>query len=144
MIPVRPVYVYGLSASLMLGAAVLSLGHLPMPLGVAQSAPASSKTAERPAIKALAAHLKRTGVKMYGTYWCPYCKRQKKILGETVFRSIQYIECDAQGANPQPQRCVKANIESVPTWEIKGQFYPGEKTLRELAVLSGYKGSTQF
>lgn len=93
---------------------------------------------------ALASHLKQIGAKFYGTYWCPYCNKQKEMFGQEAFRPINYIECDPKGKNPQPDLCQQANINGFPTWEIKGQYYPGMLTLQELANLSGYKGDRPF
>jgi hypothetical protein len=54
------------------------------------------------------------------------------------------VECDPQGKNPRPNLCQAAGIQSFPTWEIKGKQYQGEKTLAELADLSGYQGDRKF
>ncbi len=80
---------------------------------------------------------------MYGTYWCPYCSRQKEMFKDAV-KKLQIIECDPQGENAQPQVCMQANVSSYPTWEINGQLYRGMRPLEELAVLSNYKGSMDF
>ena len=62
-----------------------------------------------------------------------------KLLAE-----IDYVECDPQGKNPQREACMAAGIQSFPTWEINGEFYPGTKTLAELAELSDYQGNKEF
>jgi glutaredoxin len=80
---------------------------------------------------------------MYGTFWCPYCNRQKELFGAAVDR-LQLIECDPKGANAQPDACAKANVSSYPSWEVNGQIYRGMQSLEELAALSGYRGPTQF
>jgi len=92
---------------------------------------------------ALASHLEQIGAKMYGAYWCPYCKKQKELFGEAV-SEINYIECDAKGENPQPELCRSAGVRGFPSWEINGQLHPGLHTLEELADLSGYQGSRKF
>ncbi|MBF2026947.1 MAG: hypothetical protein IGS48_09300 [Oscillatoriales cyanobacterium C42_A2020_001] len=94
-------------------------------------------------ISALAAHLKKTGAKMYGAYWCPYCTRQMEMFG-AAFRSIDYVECDPRGKNPRPELCKAAKIQGYPTWEINGKFYPGVQSFEELAEASNYKGSRKF
>ena len=43
-----------------------------------------------------------------------------------------YIECDKEGFNEQYNVCKSKKIPGFPTWEIKGKFYPGEKSLAEL------------
>jgi glutaredoxin len=93
---------------------------------------------------ALASHLKQVDAKFYGTYWCPYCHKQKELLGEQAMKQVNYIECDEKGKNPRPDLCQKANIKSLPTWEIKGQQYPGMLSLKELADASDYKGERNF
>lgn len=92
---------------------------------------------------ALALHLQEIGAKMYGAYWCPYCKKQKQVFGK-AFDEINYIECDPKGENPQPGLCRNAGIAGFPTWEIKDQLYPGLHSLEELADLSDYQGERDF
>lgn len=93
---------------------------------------------------ALATHLKQIGAKFYGTYWCPYCNKQKQLFGLQAFSQINYIECDEKGKNGRPDLCIKANISGYPTWQIKGQLYPGLQSLQSLADLSGYQGDRNF
>jgi uncharacterized membrane protein len=101
----------------------------------------------------LAQHLKATGAKMYGAYWCPHCCEQKRLFGETAMQALNYVECGEGGKNAQVDTCKemapvieKATQEKFgfPTWEINGQFYSGRKTLSELTTLSGYKGPQNF
>ena len=93
---------------------------------------------------ALAKHLTAIGVKMYGAFWCPHCYEQKQLLGKAAFPEINYIECDPQGKNPQPQTCAAAGVQSYPTWTIKGETYRGTQSLEKLAKASGYQGLTNF
>lgn len=88
----------------------------------------------------LVKHLNKIGAKMYGAYWCKFCKQQKEILGAAA-KQVNYIECDPTGQNPKPELCRKAQIKGYPTWEINGKLYPGMLTLQQLAQLSGYQGS---
>jgi uncharacterized membrane protein/glutaredoxin len=94
----------------------------------------------------LAKHLKATDAKMYGASWCPHCHDQKQLFGKEAFSQVNYVECaDPNDPQKQLEVCKKAGIESYPTWSIKGQLIePGQKTLEELAKLSGYKGSLKF
>ncbi|MBF2029377.1 MAG: hypothetical protein IGS48_21890 [Oscillatoriales cyanobacterium C42_A2020_001] len=96
-----------------------------------------------PATTALAEHLTTTGAKLYGTYWCPYCNRQEELFKDAI-KKVQVVECDPKGENAQPQLCNAARVSSYPTWEINGKMYRGMRSLEELAVLSGYQGSTDF
>jgi uncharacterized membrane protein len=82
--------------------------------------------------------LKEVDAKMYGAYWCSHCNNQKQALGKEVYDNqlFTYIECDKEGANSQFSTCrANKNIPGYPTWEIKGQYYPGEKSVEELADL---------
>ena len=88
----------------------------------------------------LADHLSRSGAKLYSTYWCPYCGKQKEMFQSAVSR-LEIIECDPNGENAQPDRCNQANVSSYPTWEINGQMYRGLRSLEELAMISNYPGA---
>ncbi|HEY9668943.1 MAG TPA: hypothetical protein V6C91_19190 [Coleofasciculaceae cyanobacterium] len=92
---------------------------------------------------ALASHLSQLGAKVYGAHWCPYCNKQKELFGK-AFTKIDYVECDPAGKDARPELCRKANVDGFPTWEIQGKYYPGMKSLQELADLSGYKGDRNF
>ncbi len=91
----------------------------------------------------LAQHLTTSGAKMYGAFWCPHCNEQKQLFGEAV-KQMPYVECATDKVNPrlQSEVCRSKNIESYPTWEIGGKFYPGVKPLEELAKLSNYQKSS--
>lgn len=93
---------------------------------------------------ALAQHLKQVGAKMYGSFTCPHCQNQKQLFGKEAASQFDYIECNPEGKNARPDLCQAANIQGFPTWEINGKFYQGEKTLQELADLTGYQGSRNF
>ena len=84
----------------------------------------------------LAKCLTAQGAKMYGAYWCGHCQNQKKMFGED-FQYVNYIECDAQGENANPEECSKAGIGGDLTWIISGEQYPGEQSLEKLKELSG-------
>jgi glutaredoxin len=92
----------------------------------------------------LAEHLTKTGAKMYGAHWCPYCHTQKQWFGAKAWEKVTYVECAQGGTNANPQACQKAGIESYPTWFIGNQKYVGTMSLFRLAKLSGYNGSTAF
>ncbi|NEP45569.1 MAG: hypothetical protein F6K35_42685, partial [Okeania sp. SIO2H7] len=68
----------------------------------------------------------------------------KQLFGKEAVAKLTYIECDPNGKNPQPNLCQAARIESYPTWEVEGQFYPGVQALEDLSRLSGYSGSMDF
>jgi len=81
-----------------------------------------------------AKYLTAQGVKMYGTEWCPHCKTQKALFGDS-FQYIDYIDCDKES-----KACLDANINGFPTWNINNQNYPGVQPLEELAKLTNYGG----
>ena len=101
-------------------------------------------TTSGPAEITLARHLTQIGAKEYGAYWCPHCYDQKQLFGKQAFAMINYIECAPDGKNSQTQLCKKAGIQGFPTWEIKGEFYPGLQPLEKLAELSNYQGQQNF
>jgi len=100
--------------------------------------PAVEDTASKSYEEKLAEHLTAQDATMYGAFWCPHCADQKELFGEAV-EDIQYVECDPEGENAQPELCREKNIEGYPTWEIDGQLYPGTQPLEELARLSGFE-----
>jgi len=89
----------------------------------------------------LSRHLESKHVKMYGAYWCSHCYNQKQMFGESAFKSIQYVECDKKGMNSQRKLCLENHIPGYPTWEIDGEFYPGELELDDLAAISEFVNS---
>lgn len=113
-------------------------------LGTANETSIKTTTSSGTSEIALAQHLNRVGAKMYGSFTCEHCQAQKASFGKEAARIINYIECNPQGKNARRDLCEAAKIEGTPTWEINGKFYQGEKSLQELADLSGYQGSREF
>lgn len=94
---------------------------------------------------ALAKHLKDSGAKMYGLYWCPHCHDQKQLFGQEAAKQIPYIECAPEGYQSQTALCQSVpEVKGFPTWEIKGQFLSGTQSLETLATASDYEGPTSF
>ena len=85
----------------------------------------------------LAKYLNEIGAKMYGSYNCPHCLAQKHFFGK-AFKYVNYVECNPEGRDANPSMCLDKGIISYPTWEIKGKFYTGAKTLKDLAKISDY------
>jgi len=71
------------------------------------------------------------GIKMYGTNWCTYCKKQKELFGSS-FKYIDFVDCDKN-----KQECLAAGVTGYPTWKINGENYIGLQQLSRLAELSG-------
>jgi uncharacterized membrane protein len=98
---------------------------------------------EEPTVKALAIHLTRRGVKMYGASWCPHCVDQKELFGASA-RRVPYVECSPGGQrSPQAAACQAARIASYPTWIIDGKRIQEVLTLQQLADLTGFKGQAE-
>jgi hypothetical protein len=93
---------------------------------------------------AFAEYLAAKDIKFYGAYWCIHCQEQKTLFGAAAAAKLLYIECDRNGENSQRQLCKDLNIQYFPTWVIDGKYYTGSKELKELAKMTGYKGSTKF
>ncbi len=122
-------------------------GLIPIPIPTSNPVPPVGwevTTTSGEAEIALAKHLTATGVKKYGAYWCPHCYEQKQLFGKEAFAEIDYVECAADGENPQVEACSAAGIKSFPTWQIDNKIYPGVKTPAELAELSKYEGNQDF
>jgi len=96
-------------------------------------------TTSTPQAISLAKYLNQIGAKVYTAYWCPHCHHQKERFGKEAVKNLQVIECDRRGVNPQTQLCIDKKIRGFPTWEINGEFYAGDRTLENLANLSGYR-----
>ena len=93
---------------------------------------------------AFAEHLAAQNIKFYGAYWCSHCQNQKDSFGAVAAAKLPYIECAKDGENSQRELCRTEDIKSFPTWKINGKNVPGAKSLKDLAVLTGYKGSINF
>ncbi len=84
---------------------------------------------------AVAERIQKVGGKMYGAFWCSHCYNQKNELGIEASKYFEYIECDKEGVDNQFPLCRSKKIKGYPTWELNGEFYPGEKDLGELEKL---------
>jgi hypothetical protein len=77
---------------------------------------------------------------MYGAFWCPHCKEQKELFGDS-FRNINYVECGVQGdPRGQTPACKTMMIKKYPTWT----FSDGERdekvmSLQDLSQKTGCK-----
>mmetsp|Transcript_41225 Transcript_41225/g.66051 ORF Transcript_41225/g.66051 Transcript_41225/m.66051 type:complete len:440 (-) Transcript_41225:423-1742(-) len=90
----------------------------------------------------VAAHLRATGAKMYGAFWCSHCIDQKETFGAGT--EIPYVECFPSGwekGTAMAPACAAANVTGFPTWVMgDGTRFEGERTLEELAKASGMVG----
>lgn len=117
----------------------LSPSGSPTP-GVGWSITTTSSEAEI----ALARHLTQIGAKEYIAWWCPHCHEQKQLFGKQAYSEVTHFECDPNGKNARPDLCQAANVQSYPTWVIKGKSYAGTQSLEDLAKNSGYTGPRNF
>jgi thiol-disulfide isomerase/thioredoxin len=93
---------------------------------------------ENPYTKALAVHLRDSGARFYGTYWCPSCQQQKALFEASADR-LPYIECTPNGRNGLLSLACAANdIKEYPTWIIDGRRHTGVVAVDELARLSAF------
>jgi hypothetical protein len=83
-------------------------------------------------LESFASCLSENGVVMYGSPRCPHCMNQKAMFGD-AFKFIIFVDCDVS------DECTAKGVTLLPTWDIKGKMYTGEKTLSELSELSGCK-----
>lgn len=79
----------------------------------------------------LATCMTAKGATMYGTEWCPHCKTQKELFGNS-FKLVDYVDCDKY-----QNECIGAGVEGYPTWKINGSNYPGTQNIYTLAEKSG-------
>lgn len=71
------------------------------------------------------------GMIMYGTEWCPHCKAQKAMFGNS-FSYINYVDCDLN-----PEACEVAGVKGYPSWYYDGKLHEGGKTWQQLKDLTG-------
>jgi len=96
---------------------------------------------EKPYLKALAIHLRDSGARFYGAYWCPHCREQKELFEASADR-LPYVECTPEGrTGPLNFTCVANEVKDFPTWIIDGRRYVGLVSVDQLATLSKFEWS---
>ncbi len=87
----------------------------------------------------LAQHLKAIGVRFYGAWTCPACKRQLNLFGLSDIDAVPYIECNKPEKYPdQAKLCRNADLRVYPTWELSdGSRLEGVQSLETLRRWSG-------
>jgi uncharacterized membrane protein len=96
---------------------------------------------EKPYLRALAVHLRDSGARFYGAYWCPACQQQKALFEASAGR-LPYVECTPNGRNGVRNfACVANDIKDFPTWIIDGRRHTGVVPPVELARISRFEWS---
>ncbi|MDJ0625384.1 MAG: thioredoxin domain-containing protein [Candidatus Caenarcaniphilales bacterium] len=75
--------------------------------------------------------LQEKGITMYGTSWCPHCKRQKETFGE-LFNYVNYVDCQADR-----EVCVKNGVHGYPTWLLPNGKEIPQGTVASVAKAAG-------
>lgn len=88
-------------------------------------------------LDAFASCLKDKGAIFYGAFWCPHCKNQKALFGNSA-RLLPYVECSTPDGASQNQVCTDKKVSGYPTWEFSDQSREsGELSLSKLAEKTG-------
>ncbi|PIN99701.1 hypothetical protein COT72_05505 [archaeon CG10_big_fil_rev_8_21_14_0_10_43_11] len=83
--------------------------------------------------------LTMSGAKMYGTYYCGACTKQKAQFGSSI-TFVEYVECDLGNGQGLRKACVDKNIQSTPTWIFSDESrLVGLQPLDALAQKTGCK-----
>jgi hypothetical protein len=104
-----------------------------VPAGAAPTRPST------PQELAVSDHLRRRGALFYGAWWCPACLTQKRLFGRQAAARLPYVECDKSDAGRQ--RCRKAQVQSIPTWDLHGRRLEGVQSVETLKRWSGFPTS---
>lgn len=110
--------------------------------GLAFFAACSGPEVEDPAVTEFAECIYDSGVRMYGSFTCSVCARQRDAFGPSM-EALQEIECHPRGENPQTDLCLEIGVEHTPTFvmydennvELKRIW--GFQSFEELAEFSG-------
>eukprot|EP00804_Cyclotella_cryptica_P012174 CCRYP_009854-RA/>CCRYP_009854-RA protein AED:0.21 eAED:0.21 QI:188/1/1/1/0/0/2/1115/217 len=80
--------------------------------------PAKPKRESTDQATELAKYLQSSGAKMYGSFWCPHCSRQKELFGREAWKLIDYVECSPKGYRSKYATCIDQGIDGYPTWKF--------------------------
>lgn len=78
--------------------------------------------------------LKNQGFILYGDDNGADTLKQKNLFGQS-FENIDYVDCNAQVVNSNPDECAAKNITVYPTWICGENVYTGYKNFFELSDL---------
>ena len=86
-----------------------------------------------PSLDEFAKCVTKSGMSLYGTYWCPHCQNMKKSFGNSL-KYINYIECDDKHPKGNAEKCRQDGIEGYPTFIFgDGMRLSGEMSLELIA-----------
>lgn len=81
--------------------------------------------------------LKDSGAMFYGAFWCPHCREQKAMFGNSA-KLIPYTECSTPDGQSQALVCKEKDVKSYPTWIfVDGSTTTGTLELTDLATRTG-------
>jgi hypothetical protein len=101
------------------------------------AAPLAPAPARADAPRGLARCLSNAGVLFYGTWWCPYCRKQRESFGAEA-SNLPYVECSDADSRRTRSACREAGVRSYPTWVLpNGIVLRGVQSPDVLASLSG-------
>ncbi len=81
--------------------------------------------------------LKDSGAVFYGAFWCPHCREQKAMFGNSA-KLVPYVECSTPDGQSQNLVCKEKDIKSYPTWIFAdGSTSTGTLELADLATRTG-------
>jgi len=86
--------------------------------GCTSSQEAVKEIESDPEMDAFAQCIKDSNLKMYGSFRCSYCQKQRMLFGPS-FEIIGEIECHPHGENPQTELCLQMDVAKTPTWILE-------------------------
>lgn len=81
--------------------------------------------------------IKDSGATFYGAFWCPHCREQKAMFGNSA-KLLPYVECSTPDGQSQTSICIQKEIKSYPTWIFaNGEIGNGTQQFASLASSTG-------
>ena len=95
------------------------------------------KTPGKPGkLDAFATCIKDSGAIYYGAFWCPNCKNQQALFGNSA-KLLPRVECSTPDGKSQLPICQEAGITGYPTWKfLDGRIATGTQPLARLSELT--------
>lgn len=85
-------------------------------------------------LSSLSDSLKTNGFVLYGDIKESKTKKQLAEFGQAA-QGLDYVECDSQVEQANPQECLAKGVETYPTWVRGEKKYQGYFSLKELERL---------